>query len=235
MRNARQCAAALFGVTALVLAAASATAPAAAPAAGDTFVYRLVNGYNRETLGRVEYVVEKADAAGVVFNVTPDNAQAGAARTEIYDREGNGLRHPIESHGVPVEYAFAAPLPSYVFPLDPGKRWSRRVRATVAHESRPRSVRVDGLVVGRERIRVPAGEFDVVKISRAVYPGDTGWFRTETHLVELDWYAPALGRSVRTERRSEWFDMSRCDEDLGCDVRGSWEVLELVEARPARR
>ena len=95
-------------------------------------------------------------------------------------------------------------------------------------------MRVDGRVMGTERIRVPAGEFDTVKVRRLVYPDDQRFTISETQITELDWYAPALGRPVRTERRSEWLDTSSCGEDDGCDFRGAWHVYELVEAKRSK-
>lgn len=225
------CAAALIAVT-----MAPAAVAAQALAAGDVYLYRLVNGYNKEVRGQLRYEVSRVDADRISFTVTPDNAQAGLERTEIYTKEGNWLRGPIESHGRQVDYDFATAYPAYVFPLDPGKSWSVRVKASVAGVTRgQRNVRVDGRVLGAERIHVPAGEFDAIKIRRLVYPGDAGNFLSETRIIEFDWYAPALGRVVRTERRSDWHDASRCHEDVGCDFYGDWNVFELVDARAAKR
>ena len=84
------------------------------------------------------------------------------------------------------------------------------------------------LMLGNERVRVPAGEFDTVKIHRIIYPGDPGNFRTETRIDETDWFAPALGRSVRTETNSSW------EEPCGrryCTYRGDWHLRELTEVR----
>lgn len=212
-----------------------AAQPAGALAAGDAYVYRLTNGYSKEVVGQLRYEVGKLDASGVTFQVTTDNAGAGVQRVEIYTKDGNGVRHPLESHGQQVEYEFAAAYPAYAFPLDPGKSWSVRVRASVRGEARSRSVRVDGKVLGNERIRVPAGEFDAVKIRRLVYPGDSDNFRTETQIMEFEWYAPALGRLVRTERRSNWQDASRCHEESDCNYYGAWDVIELVTAPAAKR
>jgi len=236
-RNAfHEACAALPGSLALAVIMAGLPVPAAAaPAAGDSYVYQVVNAYNREVLGKVQHHVSAADAGRVTVSVSPDTSAAGAERTEVYTNDGNWLRAPVESHGVPVEYEFAAPYPAYVFPLDPGKTWSVRVNASVPSMGKQRSVRVDGRVLGAERIRVPAGEFETIKIRRFVYPGDAGeWFAGETQVTETDWYAPALGRSVRTERKSEWINTSQCGMDNGCEFRGSWQVTELVTA-PARR
>jgi hypothetical protein len=221
------------GLVALVgITTAFAATP---PVVGDAYVYRLVNGYNKEARGLLRYQVTRAEPDRITISVTPDNPEAGLQRTIVYTQEGNLLRHPVESHGNKVEYEFATAYPAYVFPLEPGKSWSMRVNATVPDVRTARSVRVDGRVIGNERIRVPAGEFDTVKIRRFVYPGDTDFMLSETQIVEFDWYAPALGRTVRTERTSTYLDYNRCAEDSGCDARGDWDVLELLETHVIKR
>jgi MFS-type transporter involved in bile tolerance (Atg22 family) len=47
----------------VVLLAINAIAAAAAPVAGDTYVYRVINGYNSELVGQVTYRVDKVDAS----------------------------------------------------------------------------------------------------------------------------------------------------------------------------
>lgn len=215
----------------IACAAAICIAPAAAaPVSGDTYVYRLVNGYSKEPRGHLRYRVDRVDAGSVTVAVTPDNAAAGFERTEVYTTDGNSLRRLMESHGEKVEYLFSSAYPAYVFPLEAGKTWSVRVNASVPGAARVRSVRVDGKVLGVERIRVPAGEFDTVKVRRLVYPGDADFNLPETKIIETDWYAPALGRTVRTETRSEFLDLSRCNERASCVHYGDWDVVELVDA-----
>jgi hypothetical protein len=224
-----------LATTAAVLAVAAllSTSANAAPAQGDIYVYRLVNGYNQETVGQVRYEVASVNANQMVFSVTSDKPSMGVERTEIYTQDGNWLRHTLDNHGIPVDYEFAAAYPAYVFPLDVGKSWSVRANAKIPGGYGDRSVRVDGEVLGKERIRVPAGEFDTVKIRRIVYPGDAGNFRTETRIVEIDWYAPTLGRTVRNETRSNWREQFSCRRGY-CDVRGDWNVFELVEVHAAK-
>jgi hypothetical protein len=227
---------AVFGAAALLSAMMGfATPTAGALILGDAYSYQLVNGYNKLILGKVHYRVDQVGPDSVTVSVSPDNPEAGWAHSETYTKEGNWLRNLVESHGLPVEYVFSTAYPAYVFPLDPGKSWSVRVNATVPDAGERRSVRVDAWVIGNERIRVPAGEFDTIKIRRAVYPGDTTFALMETQITELDWYAPALGRSVRTERRSEWIDLSQCGHGGPCDFRGNWEIYELIEAPAARK
>lgn len=223
------------GAAALAVALTSPVGlAAAAPAVGDAYTYRFVNGYSKEPRGQVLLRVTSAEPAGVTYSVMPDNAMAGWQHTVVLTPEGNGLRLLIDSHGEKVEYAFATAYPAYVFPLDAGKTWSLRVKAAVADDSRGRSVRVDGKVLGTERIRVPAGEFDTIKVRRYVYPGDQAFMLSETHITETDWYAPALGRAVRTERRSRYVDQNLCGLFPPCEAHGDWDIYELVEVRAAK-
>ena len=218
----------------IVATAAPGVAPAAPAVAGDTFVYRVVNGYNGEAMrGQVQDRVDKIDADRVTTSVSTDIPAMGLPRTDIYTREGNWLRHALTNHDQPVEYEFSPAYPAYVFPLETGKSWSQRVTATNPETGKRNSVRVDAEVVGSERISTPAGAFDTIKVSRRVYAGDWAGFLRETHIVETDWYAPALGRAVKSESASSWQDVSRCIRS-GCGFRGDWNIVELVEIRSAK-
>jgi len=206
----------------------------ATPAAGDIAVYRVINAYNGEVRGEIRYRVDKVESASVVVSVSASSPYLGVPPTEVYTMEGNWLRHPVVNHDRPTDYDFAPPYPAYPFPLDIGKSWSMRVNATNPMTGQIRSVRVDGQVLGAERISTPAGTFDTIKIRRLVYAGDWEGPLRETQILQLDWYAPALGRSVRAESNSQWMDLSRCSRS-GCAVfRGDWDVLELVSHSAAR-
>ena len=219
---------------AAALVAASIGNAAAAPATGDTYVYRIVNAYNSEPRGKIQYRVDRIDADRIALAVTTDTPSAGRARTEVYTREGNWLRHPLINHDQPVEYDFTPAYPAYDFPLESGKSWSVRVHAVDPASGRRNSVRVDAEVLGSERISTPAGTFDTIKIKRKIYAGDWEFFRRETNITEIDWYAPALGRAVRSESNSAYLDPTRCGR-MRCDpIRGDWNVFELVEVTTAK-
>ena len=93
------------------------------------------------------------------------------------------------------------------------------------------SVRVDAKVDGAERVRVAAGEFDTIRISRSVYAGDVEYLASETTIIETEWYAPSLGRSVRLNTTSNWLDRKLGKYQF---TRGDWTVYELASAPPAR-
>lgn len=208
--------------------------PPPLPAVGDTAVYRVINAYNGEVQGEIKYRVDQVGAGHVVVDVNTSSAYAGLPHTEVYTAEGNRLRHPVINHDRPTDYDFAPPFPAYPFPLDFGKSWSQRVNATNPATGRVNSVRIDGRVLGGERIVTPSGAFDTIKIMRTVYAGDFETFLKETIITEIDWYVPALGRAVRSERNSTWFDASRASGRRGIFggsdgwFRGDWSVYELV-------
>jgi len=228
---------AMFSAAVFLSFMSSVPVAIAAPAAGDVYVYRVINGYNRETVGKVEHRIDKIDGDRVAETVTTDVPALGLSHTDVFNKEGNWMRHPLTNHDQPVEYEFPQPYPAYVYPLDKGKSWSLRINAINTATGRRNSVRVDGEVLGAERITSPAGAFDTVKVKRRVYAGDFAGAKSETNITEADWFAPALGRPVRKETNSGYMDQQRCSDEMSActQVRGAWLVLELVEVRPGGR
>jgi len=213
---------------------ALSAAPPKTPAVGDTAVYRVINVYNGEARGEVRFRVDKVERDRIIVAGTSATPAAGFPREEIYTADGNWLRRALASHNQVVDYDFAPAYPAYPLPLEQGKSWSVRVSATNPATGKSNSVRVDGEVLGSERIVTPAGAFDTIKVRRRVYAGDWDGFLHETNIVEVDWYSPELGRAVRSERNSGWLDLSRSPGGGGMLMRndqwmrGDWDVFELV-------
>lgn len=208
-------------------------APAAVAAVGDAYTYRVTDRYTNEARGDITYQVDKIEGNRVMASVSSQNALVEAGRTAIFTSEGNWVRHAIDSHGIPQTIEFSAESPAYAFPLAVGKRWSMRAPARVPQTGETRGIRIDAEVVGAERIRVPAGEFDTLRIHRVIYAGDANGFEAETRISQTEWYAPALRRAVKTEVRSGYLDMR-----IGRGnrvVRGDWDLYELMEVRPVQQ
>ena len=208
--------------------------PPALPHVGDRYVYLVRNGYNGEPVGQVEYRIESAVRDHYVAEVSPSAVYPGQPRTEMFLFDGNWVRHALSSHDQQIEFEFNPPFPVYAFPLEPRRSWSQRVNARNPATGRVISVRVDGEVLGGERIVTSAGEFDTVRIVRRIYAGDWDGFLTETNISEVEWYAPAIGRAVRLDRNSQWYDTSRSAGgnnlwfNQGLLIRGDWHVFELM-------
>lgn len=219
--------------------------PPALPGAGDRFVYLVRNGYNGEPIGQLEYRIDSAERDHYVAAVNPGAANPGQPHTELYLFDGNWVRHALTNHNQLIDYEFNPPYPAYAFPLDGRRAWSQRVNARNPATGKVVSVRVDAQVLGGERVVTAAGEFDTVKIYRRIYAGDWDAFLTETTITEVEWYAPEIGRAVRLDRNSEWYDSSRSPGgavpwfNRGLRLRGDWHVFELMSwpalaQRPAR-
>jgi hypothetical protein len=82
-----------------------------------------------------------------------------------------------------------------------------------------------GWVTGWERVQVPAGEFDALKIERATYAGDGDFWRTQTEIYESDWYAPQIGAIIKHEERSQWIQRTYRGQPL---YQGDRTTLELI-------
>lgn len=198
---------------------------------GDGWQYSLHDGYTRLPGGVLEYRVQAAQGDTVTVEFQHD----GQPSTQRYTRDWNWRERPMTNlQNFRYEPAYAA-LP---FPLEAGKSWRAYVKATDPVTGEAHRVRIDGKVLGWERVKVPAGEFDALKVRRLVYAGNEDTVRGEENITEIDWYAPRLGGIVRHESASGYHDKrASCDGRMpGCGwIRNSWNVVELTAHRPGTR
>lgn len=87
------------------------------------------------------------------------------------------------------------------FPLELGKSWPAKFESLVPSGARLRAD-LTGKVVAVEKVQVPAGTFEAFKIEQ------TGWnngvsFSGVLKVWQATWYAPAIGRVVRSEYK-DW-------------------------------
>jgi hypothetical protein len=220
-------------------------AEAAVPAPGERWTYRVVNGYNGLEVGKMAY--EVVSAAGDRFEVRVTDGKSGRSQTRAFLRGWNpesgqypvglamgGLWNGILPGG-PVRYL--PPLPDFRFPLAPGKSWSETVAAADPVTGQQIPVKVVGRVQGMERIRVPAGEFDTIKVIRDLYYQDSTWWRTSVWQTSTDWFAPSINRVVRHREHSQYTDLTRGGNDggVGLTIYGDYLFDELSDLSPARR
>ncbi len=201
--------------------------PAIAPPlvkAGQFWEYAVRDGYSGTARGLYRYTVASADADRIVVDVTRDGARIDA---HIYAPGWNGIEHPLTNLQ---RFRFDPPFPAFDFPLHAGKRWQRVVRTTDPATGRTYRTHVQAAAGGWHRIRVPAGEFDALQVTRYVYAGNAEFFNSQEEIVQTDWYAPALGYVVASEGNSSHIDTSRSGGGRGrpLRVRGEWLIAELV-------
>ncbi|MGE5522171.1 MAG: hypothetical protein ACM3SS_00540 [Rhodospirillaceae bacterium] len=188
---------------------------------GETLRYVAHDGYTGLPRGTTTYRVIGIHGDDVNVAVRHDNR----AWTERYTKDWNWRERPMTNLQ---NFRYDPPYAALPFPLAAGKTWRTYVNATDPATGRTNRVRIDGEVLGWERVKVPAGEFDTLKVRRYVYAGNAAFFKTEERIVEHDWYAPQLAAIVRSEAKSEHFDNSMNCKGQCNLVRGDWIVMELA-------
>ena len=213
--------------------------PAAVPAptitTGDSWTYRVRDGFTR---------LPREDQRHQVTRVGADRIEvAGAVErgdgTQVYDREWNWLRRPATDLQT---FEYSPAYPAFAFPLTAGKRWRTHVTATDPRDGRRFPVRVDGVVLGWERVKVPAGEFEALKIERTVHLGywEQG-LRGPSVIKEYEWYVPSVKWAVKREAVASYLryvgttsqsGLRRVDDSdshgMPRYVQDDWLVYELV-------
>ena len=220
----------------------SSTQPVDVPAVavGDSWTYRVHDAYTGIERRTERYRVERVGGG----NITVARDANGVADVQVYDGQWNWLKRPATNLR---SFDYSPAYQAFAFPLAPGKTWQEHLTATDPTDGRRFPVRVEGKAMGWERVKVPAGEFDALKIRRYVY---LDYFelgvRGGSQIVEYEWYVPAVKQSVRREARSRyWSFLGELETDFvrvrGVRVRGGgkddsgprfmeddWLVYELV-------
>ena len=193
---------------------------------GDYWEYAVRDGYTGIPRGIYRYEVTAVDAERVIVSLTNERQQLD---TLVYAAGWNGRELPVTDLQ---RFRYEPSLPAYAYPLEPGKTWKAVLNSTDVATGRRYRTYVQGKVVGWERITVPAGAFDALKVQRQVFAGNMDGFQTQEEISETDWYVPSVRRAVLTQRSSQHFDSSQGGGDGGGEypllVRGDWLIGELV-------
>jgi hypothetical protein len=172
----------------------SASAAAPTLSVGDSWTYSVRDGYTGLDRGTQRHQVVEVTGERIGMTVTLQN---GVEESWAYDRGGNWLKHP--AHGLQ-SFNYAPAYRAFDFPIAPGKTWRARLTASDPENGRRFPVWIDGVVLGWERIKVPAGEFDALRIKRVVFFDYYDYtVRGRSEIVEYEWYAPAVKQAVRRE------------------------------------
>ena len=201
----------------------SASAAMPALAIGDSWTYRVRDGYTG---------LARPDQRLRVTGADPDRVRVAASRsggpdeTQIFDREWNWLSRPATN--LPF-FEYSPAYRALSFPLAVGKTWRARATATDPTDGRRFPVWIQGTVQGWEKIKVPAGEFEALKIRRMVFIDYWEYtLRGRSEIVEYEWYAPAVKQAVRREDRSQHLSYLYSDDMGPTWVRDDWLIAELV-------
>lgn len=205
---------------------------------GDTWRYAVRDGFTSLPREPVEYRVTQVQGDTVTVEVQVRDRVS----TELYTRSGNWVRRPATNMQ---EFAYSPPYEALAFPLTPGKTWKARSIATDPADGRSFPVTIQGSVLGWERIRVPAGEFDALKVRRHVF---LDYWRSKVKgqsiIMEEEWYVPSLGKIAKRATTSRYLDgrFVHADDgivltrDRGDDgprfIQDDWLIYELAAYGP---
>ena len=171
---------------------------------GDQWKYQVTDNYTGSKKTIAVEVVRVNDnyiytQSGQTAVAALDSAPTGGA-LDVWDRNWNLLRQG--------DIEYVPFYPTMQFPMEPGKSWSGSVIFDVGV-----SVKLNhdlkAVVVGWERVTVPAGTFDAVKLSLqgtyhvlSVGQGGTGG------IIDTIWYAPAIRQIIKKEIQQRGFGPS---------------------------
>jgi hypothetical protein len=173
--------------------------PASIPApdiqVGDSWTYDSIDGYKNVREFTIESRAAEVGADRIVFEWKRTDERASGSW--IVNRDLDWIERRSTS-GSNVADPF---YPSLSFPLSVGKKWSQKVKFVARYEQE-KTVEADleGRVIGWEKVTVPAGTFDALKIEvSGPYKGYSGNFNWKGLMRDVIWYAPEVKRPVRTQ------------------------------------
>ena len=200
------------------LAEARLPAPTPTPAVGDSWTYQYsdVRKGLKGNLNRIE--VTSIDNAGVHVDVR--RADGGTPPTQqLFSSEMN----PIDRGAM----HFAPSFARFAFPLAPGKEWLSDVVGDNQKLGKQLRYTIKGKVLDWEKIKVPAGEFDALKVvvdARYRGEGAAAGADNDGQLTETIWFVPELNNFVK-------LDYLETDKQGRIANRDSWELTSYVRAK----
>jgi hypothetical protein len=224
-----------LGVLAAGCAAPAASVPAPTGAEplptpalriGDRWRYVMINRYNGSAVG--ETVVEVV-AVSPEIRLRVDPGGGAAPTEERYADPWSVLTDATYDSVV----TFETPVPV----VPPGARTG----LTLSTGARYRSERSNDVlawnqqlrVSGWERVQVPAGAFDALRIERMIRFKHPDVFRFDPVRTDVLWYAPAVGRWVMREWTGNY--MSGGPQPMRSRSREDWVQWQLKAWEPAGR
>ncbi|MRX11800.1 hypothetical protein GJ697_28625 [Pseudoduganella sp. FT25W] len=187
--------------------------PAPAPAVGDSWTYQYTDVWKgaKGNVNRME--VASIDEAGVHMAIK--RAASGALiSTQLFSPDMN----PVERGGM----HFSPSFTRFTFPMAPGSEWSSEVVGDNSKAGKQQRYAIKGKVLDWEKVRVPAGEFEALKIVvEAQYADANDATRGGGKLTETVWFVPSLNNYVK-------LDYQDADAQGRLYSRDSWELMSFA-------
>lgn len=179
---------------------------------GDSWTYRLREVQFNKNLATVTHEIGGGDKSGIreivrIGGPESDAKTGGTARPGTPRRlalEARIFEQPLGTSATLFEFA---PFMCAYSELQPGLAWPRIPGVTSSDSVS--DWRFRGKVVGREAVRLPAGNFDAIKAElegqldlSSPMPRDPYSETTVSYQTYTVWFVPEIGRAVKYERRT---------------------------------
>jgi len=195
-----------------------------APKVGDRWRYLLVNLYNRGPIGEVTVTVT---ATSPEIRLSVDS---GGGTPPLEERWAQPWA-VIRDTGYDQPLTFETPMPVVPAGARTGQsmRSSTRYRGDIGDSRYAWNQQLR--VIGWERVQVPAGAFDALRIERMIGFQHPDPFRYDPWRTDVAWYAPQVGRWVLREWTGHY--MPGGPSPLAGRAREDWVQWQLVAWEPA--
>ncbi len=180
---------------------------------GDIWRYRSLDGFTNEVKGettfRVFEVTDSEISTRLEFKGRPNKGQM------IFDRQWNTVDDGVSK--------YEPNRSDFKFPLNVGSTWKQQAQKTVFTSGTIYSYFTDGKVIGNEKVVVPAGSYDTLKVETDTESRSAGSDGVVTKFVTTAWYSKEVNRFVRMDIQTM----------ANGRVRDKF-VMELLEYAPAK-
>jgi len=166
---------------------------------GDRWTYRVTNLLNKTTRSSTLETTAVTASRIETRRTAGDGTTADQGVVEEWDRDWNLL----QAAGV----QFKPSYPTFRFPLEKDKSWSGSVSWTGSGVTTQHDLKLR--VAGWERVTVPAGSFDAIRVNvRGYIHTTTGSGFGQGTIKDTMWYAPAIRQIVKHEIDQQIFRSS---------------------------
>ena len=208
-----------------VVVGGTAGPPAQAPVyrVGDRWIYSARDGFRAPVIWDETHEVTAMDAQGITVRVTQKGPTVDNVRTEQWLAPG------IVSVGALFDNEtrrFDPPMTRYQFPLTGSDRWNQRLDNFNETTQQAGQITRFVQVGGWEKVQVPAGEFDAIRLRAIMRLDDETFWRFATECNYEIWWAPAVGAAVREVKIATYLDRSDAREPV--QHRSQNALLELT-------
>ena len=189
-------------------AAHAQSAPAPTMKMGDRWVYNVKSGVGLSAITFQETrEVVSVSGKGGKLKVTGKTAN-GKDFTRVEEYASPGV---LQSGALCFDeaYRFPTPLPRVTFPVAPGQRSSKWIDVIAEPAGTKGQINYFFRTRGWEKLTMPAGAFDAIRVDVLMVLDDSTPFRNATNCNFTYWYSPAARNTVRERRTAQFTQLDQ--------------------------